>query len=725
VGEQRDGLRSIEHAEGRGDERHEDHHDDPSAAHRASGDHRYHRRTDRPTSDGPLDRGPGVPADVDLGDDLATDPDLVGSKAAALAAAARAGLPVLPGFVLTTGFVEVSAAIRRRWEALSGSGRLPLVVRSSSTIEDDLESSMAGRFTSVVGVLGWDAFEDAVAEVLGSAGANGSPEPMAVLVQPLLDACCGGVLFGLDPVTGDRRRIVVEVVEGGPQRLVSGVATATRYVLSLRGRSLERVRSGPALLGRRARHRLAALARTTARAFGGPQDVEWAFDRRGTLWLFQSRPITAVGEAAETRGPILGPGPVAETFPDPLRPLERELWLDPLRVGVRSALRVVGAVPRRRLDRSPVVVAVGGRVAADLELLGALPRRRSVWRVLNPMPPARHLAVAWRIGRLRRLLPERCARLVEETDRRLAAVPPLDRVSDLELAGLLSRLRRELVAVHAHEVLAGMLLADGSGRTASAIAIDRLADGRARGMTGGSIVARWPVVLALAPPRIGAAELPDARPSRDPAPFGVSDLGPREALRLRGRWLQELGARAAAELGERLRRSGRLPDAASVCELSLRELRSALCGGGPPPDLAGRRRPEAAPLPAAFRLSASGGAVPVRPPGRLGLAGTGAAQGRAVGRVHQLSEGPPDEGEILVVRVLDPSLAASLPSVTGLVSETGSTLSHLAILAREVHVPTVVGVEDALTRFPPGALVLVDGSTGEVSLLAPDDGGRP
>jgi pyruvate,water dikinase len=233
-------------------------------------------------------------------------------------------------------------------------------------------------------------------------------------------------------------------------------------------------------------------------------------------------------------------------------------------------------------------------------------------------------------------------------------------------------------------------------------------------------------VLALVPPRVGAdVALPAAGSPEVRVGFDVSELGAREALRLRGRWLQELAARAAAALGERLHASGRLPAGASVSDLSLRELGQIIDGRNPPEDCSERRRPEAAPLPAAFRLTASGDPLPVRQPGRLGLAGTGAAEGRVVGRVHQLSEGPPDGGEILVVRVLDPSLAASLPSVTGLVSETGSTLSHLAILAREVHVPTVVGVADALTRFPPGALVLVDGSTGEVRLMAPEDGGEP
>jgi phosphoenolpyruvate-protein kinase (PTS system EI component) len=56
------------------------------------------------------------------------------------------------------------------------------------------------------------------------------------------------------------------------------------------------------------------------------------------------------------------------------------------------------------------------------------------------------------------------------------------------------------------------------------------------------------------------------------------------------------------------------------------------------------------------------------------------------------------------------------------VAETGSFLSHLAILAREFGVPTAVGVDDAVARFPAGATVVVDGTTGEVTLL--DEGER-
>jgi pyruvate,water dikinase len=76
---------------------------------------------------------------------------------------------------------------------------------------------------------------------------------------------------------------------------------------------------------------------------------------------------------------------------------------------------------------------------------------------------------------------------------------------------------------------------------------------------------------------------------------------------------------------------------------------------------------------------------------------------------------PPDAA-VLVVTTLDPSLAAALPRLAGLVAETGSPLSHLAILARELGVPTVVGVRDARERFPEGAVVIVDGTSGEVTV---------
>ena len=214
-----------------------------------------------------------------------------------------------------------------------------------------------------------------------------------------------------------------------------------------------------------------------------------------------------------------------------------------------------------------------------------------------------------------------------------------------------------------------------------------------------------------------------------PTADGESDRAAvlREALRLRARWLQELTARAAWELGERLYGRGALNEAADVRELRLPELAQAVRTGMIPSGVsirgAGRRL---GPLPARFRLTSDGAVEPaVRPgPGRRRRHGrpgdlrhgTGAGGGRGSGMVHA-GGGPPVPGAVLVVRILDPNLAPLLPRLGGLVAETGSILSHLAILAREFGVPTVVGVEDAVARFPAGTTVTVDGTTGEVGAV--------
>ncbi len=596
---------------------------------------------------------------------------------------------------------------------------------------------MAGQFRSHVGVVGWSAVESAVRDVQRSAcraGDPGPPAPMAVLVQRQVDARIGGVLFGVEPVTGDRRHLVVEVVPGGPEALVSGTTTAQRYLLGRRGRVIEGPPAavGSGLLERRDRSRLAHLAADTHRHFGREQDVEWAIDHAGHLWLLQSRPVTAVGSAQAGIGPILGPGPLGETFPDPLRPLEEDLWLEPIREGITSALTLVGAVPPRSLANSPILTTVGGRAACDLELMRASPATPSRWRWLDPRVTMRRLASSWRIGRLRRILPRLAADMCRRVDAELSALGAPADLDDAELFELISRTHRYLSSVHGHEILAGALLPRREGMTGTGIAMSVVHRGRALGLSDPEIVERWPVALALTAPRIGAqVTLPPVIDLEDEA-LGttagvprVADLPPREALRLRARWLQELTAVAAAMLASRLAEARRLPSAGSLALLRLAELEDVVSGWPAPQDLGYRAVTPGPVLPSMFRLTDDGCPVPVRLTGSHRAGGSGAAQGRAQGRVvHDPAQAQP--GDILVIRTLDPRYAGWLPRLGGIVSETGGVLSHLAILAREYQVPTVVAVHDAVDRFPAGSVLVVDGTTGEVQAVASEqlEGGR-
>ncbi|MDE0737604.1 MAG: PEP-utilizing enzyme [Planctomycetota bacterium] len=75
------------------------------------------------------------------------------------------------------------------------------------------------------------------------------------------------------------------------------------------------------------------------------------------------------------------------------------------------------------------------------------------------------------------------------------------------------------------------------------------------------------------------------------------------------------------------------------------------------------------------------------------------------------------EGEILVARFTDPSWAPVFSRAAGLITEVGGRLSHAAILAREINVPAIVGVEGATSSIRTGDLVRMH-QDGGIELLA-------
>jgi len=212
----------------------------------------------------------------------------------------------------------------------------------------------------------------------------------------LLEPRFGGVLFGVDPVSGRTDRRVASAVEGGPEPLVSGEVQGSQYLLEANGKILDFTRAdGPELPARDLR-RLAALSSDAARVFGTPQDVEWAIATDGRLWLLQSRPMTTEIRGVP-QGPVYGPGPVAETFPEALAELEHDLWVPPL----RDAVVLAGMATRKEVDASEIVVSVAGHGAIDLRLAGEITPKRRLSEKLVPRHAVRRLRGAWQVGRLR------------------------------------------------------------------------------------------------------------------------------------------------------------------------------------------------------------------------------------------------------------------------------------------------------------------------------------
>ncbi len=75
------------------------------------------------------------------------------------------------------------------------------------------------------------------------------------------------------------------------------------------------------------------------------------------------------------------------------------------------------------------------------------------------------------------------------------------------------------------------------------------------------------------------------------------------------------------------------------------------------------------------------------------------------------------DGDILVCQMTNPAWVVLFTKIVGLVTDTGGTTSHPAVLAREFGIPAVVGTSIATSRIATGDRIRVDGTTGHVQVL--------
>ncbi|MFO0707533.1 MAG: PEP/pyruvate-binding domain-containing protein, partial [Nitrospira sp.] len=208
-------------------------------------------------------------------------------------------------------------------------------VRSSATNEDEHRASFAGQYDTVLGVATeelltavqtvWASlWNERAMEYQRRTGWSPCPPEMAVVIQPVLKANAGGVLYTVHPVTGRADQLLVNAVPGLAPDLVDGHVTPDQFVLGwdaetdrvtvqerIVGAKASRTDVGPDGLVERPlspveQHRacvsddellaLVRLAKRIERAQGRPLDIEWAMDPAG-LWLLQARPVTVTASA--------------------------------------------------------------------------------------------------------------------------------------------------------------------------------------------------------------------------------------------------------------------------------------------------------------------------------------------------------------------------------------------------------------------------------------------
>ena len=282
----------------------------------------------------------------------ATDLSACGGKAVNLARLLAAGAPVPDGLVLTHDALQHSEIDVAPLLALMADG--PVIVRSSAIGEDSDEASFAGQLESIANVTTELDLRNAIARVCASQHAervvayqrvrHKALAGMGIVIQRQVDAVVSGVLFTESPMNPGE--MLLEYCAGLGEALVQGEVDPGRISV-LRADSsrwMEMARPDHAATVSAAQIReLAQLGMHTERTFGSPQDIEWAIDTGGRLWIVQARPITTL------RTSVWSNANVSENFPEPICPLLYSF----ARVGYSHYFRNLGrafGISRKRLE---------------------------------------------------------------------------------------------------------------------------------------------------------------------------------------------------------------------------------------------------------------------------------------------------------------------------------------------------------------------------------------
>lgn len=722
----------------------------------------------------------GSPLVRRLADVRLTDAAEVGGKAASLGELMADGVKVPDGVVLAADGAQLTTEERGALlrDALAGLDAGPFAVRSSGVTEDGADHSFAGIYESLLGVTP-DELPEAVERCLASARAARVADydatgdgRLAVIVQCMVTPAAAGVALTADPVNGDRGTCVVTAVRGLGERLVAGAAFGDEWVVA-GGRAAAR-RQPEHALDRRQATAVAGAARQIAARRGTPQDIEWAIDVGGELWILQARPMTAlppeVSWASPARGAYTRQLRLGEWIFEPVTPLFESWLLSAMEERMHELyMKFLG----QRAPR-PHHVVVNGWYFYSLNWFSAASLLRSLPGILahvvrdpkraaGVMPPTVRHAIPFFERDWREDLQPRYRAAVAAAEARVestpvAALPDLiDELADLAgesfvsvtaLSGAAYKMEINLSGFyrrHLAKALGGSHLSLLAGFEPPA------------GPDPHAVVSLdwWHPPMQLpesAKPAEDHARLVETRKAAEAAAFAALAGSPKrlqtfksllaETQRLvpiREEQTRELTIawpvmrRAVVRIGQALIRQGALAEPEDVFFLNRSEVLSALAEAPLPAtvNVAERRATrdlQARLVPPAFvgQVSRAMRSMPrafawmvgAAPSERALVSGSPASAGRATGAVrvirgpHEFDDLQP--GEILVAPLTAPAWTPLFTRAAAVVTDVGSAASHASIIAREYGIPAVVGCGDATARLRTGLRVTVDGSTGNV-----------
>ncbi|NIA30976.1 MAG: hypothetical protein GWP06_13815, partial [Actinobacteria bacterium] len=243
---------------------------------------------------------------IESDDALMLNEKLVGAKAQRLAFLLRKNFPVPDFFVIPATAASKIFSSQKVAERIKSKiaeyvekknwKNCDFAVRSSSPNEDMLLFSAAGQFKSFLHRRGVNEILEAVKLCTKSARASNvktylnrfgdfnAPLQMAVIIQKMLQPEIAGVIFTINPLTNNSESLLLEIIEGSGEKLVSGDAEPMRFKVDRSTKQLSPLAGSRSNGGFPAKYgklidQLITRALEIENRFGEAQDIEWAISR--------------------------------------------------------------------------------------------------------------------------------------------------------------------------------------------------------------------------------------------------------------------------------------------------------------------------------------------------------------------------------------------------------------------------------------------------------------
>ncbi len=302
--------------------------------------------------------------------DLANIPESkyfsVGGKARGLNALSMAGLEIPGGFVITD--IENDADLEMIADFYIESGLDLVAVRSSATGEDGTDFSNAGQFSSFLNIAGREQLKTAVKKCVDSLNSKtavsyaanfkqAGSSKMSVIIQRMIDAEKSGICFTKDPLM-ENRHMLIEAVPGPGEKLVSGNAAGSQYLIPIDKHFSEDVLndkyadgSKDDVLNTIDLANIFKQAKAVSCYLDMPLDTEWIIGKNGQLCWLQARPITTLNEpgineldvSTDMKNHIITNCNISEMLPGAVTPLSLSTSVYAIDHGMRKMFVYVGA----------------------------------------------------------------------------------------------------------------------------------------------------------------------------------------------------------------------------------------------------------------------------------------------------------------------------------------------------------------------------------------------